>query len=440
MVYVMGFSARMVGMTQNEQLIKKRDWDVAVIGGGPAGMMAAGRAAERGLKVVLLEKNDILGKKLLITGGGRCNVTNAELDTRRLLEKFRDNGKYLFSAFSKWSVTETLNFFHLRAMPTKEENEKRVFPISNKAQSVWDVLVEYIKKGGATVLSNSEVKGFHNVDGHLPTKGELIHGIMLKDGKEIHAKSFVLATGGKSRPETGSTGDGFKWLKEIGHTVIEPEASLVPVTIEDAWVKSISGATLPEVKITLLQNGEKQESKKGKLLFTHFGVSGPTILNMSKDVGELLKYGEVVISLDLIPSRDYGQLNVALQELFATDNHKKLKNSLSALVHSALVPVLLEKAGIDSDAFNHSITREERLALVNVIKHLDMKITGLLGEDKAIVTSGGVVLDEVDFKTMQSRLFPNLYLVGDILNIDRPSGGYSLQLCWTTGFVAGDSI
>ena len=408
-------------------------WDVAVIGGGPAGMMAAGRAAERGLKVILIEKNDTLGKKLLITGGGRCNVTNAEFDTRTFLKKFKDNDKYLFSAFSKWSVKETLHFFHDHQMETKIENEKRVFPVTNKAQSVWDVLVTYMKEGRVTILSNAPVVGISHKEG-------LCTEIKLKGGKTTKAKAFVLATGGKSRPETGSTGEGFDWLKELGHTVIDSSSALVPISLHDEWTKKLSGLALSNIKISFYQNGEKQESRLGKLLFTHVGISGPTILNMSKDIGELLKYGEVDIIIDLIPSRDYGQLNTALQELFKTENLKKLKNTLGLMVPQAIVPIILEMSGIDPDRFNHSVTREERVKLVQIIKNIPLKAKGLLGLDKAVVTSGGVKLDEVDFKTMQSRLFPNLYLVGDILNIDRPSGGYSLQLCWTTGYVAGDSI
>ena len=408
-------------------------WDVAVIGGGPAGMMTAGRAAERGLKVVLLEKNDTLGKTLLITGGGRCNVTNAEFDDRALLKKFKDDGKYLFSTFSKWSVKETLDFFHSHNMETKVENEKRVFPVSNKAQSVWNVLMEYMKKGGVTILSNSPVVDLLYKDRHCT-------GVKLKTGKIIKAKSFVVATGGKSRPETGSTGEGFDWLKKLGHVVVEPSSALVPVALKDDWAKKLSGLALQDIKLTLFQNNEKQDSKFGKILFTHVGVSGPTVLNMSKDIGELLKYGEVVISLDLIPSRDYGELNTALQELFKTENLKKLKNTLGLIIPPAIVPLVITMSEIDPDRFNHSVTREERVKLVQIIKNIPMNVKGLLGTDKAIVTSGGVKLDEIDFKTMQSRLFSNLYLVGDVLNIDRPSGGYSLQLCWTTGFVAGDSV
>ncbi len=403
-------------------------WDVAVIGGGPSGMMASGRAAELGAKVILIEKNDSLGKKLLITGGGRCNVTNGELENRKLLDKFKDDGKFLFSAFSQWSVKETLHFFHTKKMPTKEEKEKRIFPLSNTAQSVWDVLVEYIKKNGVTVLSNSAVSGITiGADQSCVNLGK----------KKILAKSIVVATGGISRPETGSTGDGYKWLKGLGHTIIVPEPSLVPIAVKETWVKRVAGVSLPEIKITTFQNNVKQDSKKGKVLFTHVGLSGPTILNMSKDVGELLKYGDVVISLDLLPSQDYGQLNMKLQVLFKENDKKKFKNSLSALIPSSLVPIIVEQSKISPDIACNSITREARLNLVQLLKGLPLQVDKLLGSDKAIITSGGVALDEVDFKTMSSRLFPNLYLVGDILNIDRPSGGFSLQLCWTTGYVAG---
>lgn len=415
--------------------MKKSDqaiYDVAVIGGGPAGMMAAGAAAEHGAKVILLEKNDQLGKKLLITGGGRCNVTNAEFDDRRLLDKFKENSKFLFSAFSQFSVKQTLDFFNNHGMETKIEAEKRVFPKSERAESVWNVMHAYIKDGGVTITKSSPVSGFVK-------NGNEIAAIKLKGGNKISAKHFILATGGKSRPETGSTGDGFLWLKELGHKVKEPDAALVPVAIGDAWVRRISGVSMPEVKITVLQNNAKQNSLKGKILFTHFGISGPTVLNMSKDIGELLKYGEVVVSLDLLPALDHGQLNAKLQEIFNANGNKKFKNSLGGLIPSALLSIISAKSGIKPDKFCNNITRDERLALIKFLKDLRMGVAGLLGVKKAVVTSGGVALSEVDFKTMRSRLYSNLYLVGDILNIDRPSGGYSLQLCWTTGYVAGAS-
>lgn len=427
--------------------IEDTTWDVVVIGGGASGMMAAGRAASLGKKVLLLEKNESLGKKLLITGGGRCNVTNAEEDLRKLLAKFKDADKFLFSAFSQFGNKETLDFFNSRGMETKIEAHSRVFPISNSAQSVWNVLLEYLKTNNVTIQTNCQVVGLEvspmsdmgSSDLPMSDIGGKIHAVVLKDKRKIMAKSFVLSTGGKSRPETGSTGDGFTWLKELGHTVTEPTASLVPLAIKESWVKTLQGVSLENAKITILQNDTKQDVKKGKILFTHFGLSGPTILNLSSDVGELLKYGDVFLSLDILPDLDYGELNLKLQEIFKEKSNKKFKNTLDSLLPSAFASVVVELSGINGDTPSHSITREERLHLVQVLKDIKVQVTELLGEDKAIVTSGGVSLIEVDFKTMSSKLFSNLYLTGDILNIDRPSGGYSLQLCWTTGFVAGSN-
>ncbi len=398
-------------------------------------MIAAGRVAELGAKVILIEKNESLGKKLLITGGGRCNLTNAEFDTRKFLAKFKNNGKFLFSAFSQFGVKETLEFFHKLEVETKVENELRVFPVSNNTQTVFDALLKYIKKHKVEIILNSPV-----VDILLSKEDKRkISGIKLKNGKEILARKVIIATGGTSRPETGSTGDGFAWLKKIGHTIIEPTPSLVPIEAKDEWVKKLAGLSLADVKITTFQNGVKQETSKGKIIFTHFGLSGPAILNMSKNIGEILKYGEAVISLDLFPSENHGALNLKLQELFKEQQNKKFKNSVSMLIPSTLVSAIVEFSKINPDTKCNSITREERLALVDTLKNIPIRVDKLLGAEKAVVSSGGVSLDEVDFKTMASRLFPNLYLVGDILNIDRPSGGYSLQLCWTTGFVAGNS-
>lgn len=406
-------------------------WDVAVIGGGPAGMMAAASAGAKGARVILLEKNKSLGKKLLITGGGRCNVTNAELDNKKFLAKFKDSGKFLFSTFSKWSVKDTLDFFHSRHMPTKEEALKRVFPVSNSAQSVWDTLVEYLKESKVKVLSNSAVIKLNSENGAV-TSAEL------RDKTLIKAKAFVIATGGTSHPETGSTGDGYKWLKDLGHKVSEARAALVPVALKSP-AKNASGVSISNAKITLYQNEAKQATHAGKILFTHVGLSGPAILNISNDIGELLKYGEAIIEIDLLPDMGYEKVNARLQEVFKKHTNKKIKNALSEIIPPALVSFILERAEIDAETFCNSVTREERVQLFKTLKHLRFEVKHLLGMDKAIITSGGVELTEVDFKTMQSLKYKNLYLVGDILNIDRPSGGYSLQLCWTTGFVAGTS-
>ncbi|MES2088325.1 MAG: aminoacetone oxidase family FAD-binding enzyme [Patescibacteria group bacterium] len=431
-----------------EQKKLQKIWDVVVIGGGPAGMMCAGKAAERGRAVLLLEKNSTLGKKLLITGGGRCNVTNNKIEVREMLAKYKKSEQFLFSAFTQFGVSETLKFFNNRGMETKEEADGRMFPVSNRAQSVWDVLVSYMKKGGVTVRTKAEVSSitFDEVQKQFVIK--------LSDKSEVVTLACTLATGGVSRPETGSTGEGFRWLKKLGHKVIENDVALVPIALKDSWPKKLAGVSLKDIKLTTFKNGVKQKAHKGKLLFTHVGISGPTVLNMSREVGELLdeegseyeevsekslEKNEVKIMLDLFPTTDSGALREKLQGILVEQSNKKIKNVLSSLITPALVDPILELSNINGDTPCHSVRTEERKTLVAILKAIPLHVSGLLGKDKAVVSSGGVILDEVDFKTMQSRIFPKLFLIGDVLNIDRPSGGYSLQLCWTTGYVAGNS-
>jgi hypothetical protein len=411
----------------------KKILDVVVIGGGPAGMMAAGRAAELGHSVLLLEKNATLGKKLLITGGGRCNVTNNKQDVRSMLPNYKRSDKFLFSAFSQFGVKETLEFFNSRGMQTKEENEGRIFPVSDKAQSVWDVLEKYMKDGKVRTQTKAEVNGLL-----FDKKAKNIR-ILFKNGEEISAKSCILATGGTSHPETGSTGEGFKWLKKLGHKIEGNSVALVPVSLKDYWTRELSGVTLSDIKLTVFQNGEKRGVERGKILFTHLGISGPTVLNMSKDIGEYVQYGEVRIDLDLFPKLDHKELKKRLQALLTEESNKKIKNTIGKIIPEALGVALLQILKIDGETFNHSVRSEDRKNLIMLMKAVPLNVKGLLGPDKAVVSSGGVTLEEVDFKTMQSRIVPNLYLIGDVLNIDRPSGGYSLQICWTTGYVAGNS-
>lgn len=410
----------------------KMPWDVAVIGGGAAGMMAAHSAAKTGARVIVVEKNKNLGKKLLITGGGRCNVTNAELDNRKLLAKFGESGKFLFSPFSQFAVQDTLTFFHAHNMPTKEEAEQRVFPLANTARAVWDVLVDSLNALHVEIRLNTGVKKIH-------TQAGSITGVELRNGEMIRARSYILATGGKSHPETGSTGEGFTWLQELGHTVSDEGGALVPIAIRESWIPKAAGVTLKNTKITLFQNNVKQSSAEGKVLFTHVGLSGPAILNMSREIGESLKYGELELELDMLPDNGYEKVNILLQALLKEHHTKKIKNSLGSVVSPALVPVVLELANIQADIFCNSIKREERIRLMKILKHMRMHVKGLLGMERAVITAGGVSLTEIDFKSMRSQKYDNLYIIGDLLNVYRPSGGYSLQLCWTTGFVAGNA-
>ncbi|MDB5187482.1 MAG: flavoprotein [Candidatus Kaiserbacteria bacterium] len=412
-------------MTQNTEL-----WDVIVVGGGAAGMMTAGVAAKNGAKVLLLEKNDTLGKKLLISGGGRCNVTNAEFDTRTLLAKYKSSDKFLASSFAQFNATQSIEFFNSRGMPTVVEDLKRAFPASHKSQSVWDVLFKEMNTYGVEVRSQSPALFLERSDG-------AISGIKLADGTILRARSYILATGGLSHPETGSTGDGFKMLGTIGHTINPANAALVPVAVREPWIQELAGISLQDCKISLFQFEQKVHTSRGKVLFTHVGLSGPGILNSSSTIGSLIPNGDVRIELDLLPQFDYGTLNTHLQEIFKINHVKKIQNSLSDLIPRGLVSIILTLSKIDPDTACNSITRDQRITLGKSLKHFSFQVLHLLGTDKAVITSGGVPLTEVDTKNMRSKLFSNIYIIGDLLDIDRPSGGYSLQLCWTTGYVAG---
>lgn len=404
-------------------------FDVVVIGGGPAGMMAAGRAAELGAKVVLLEKNPILGKKLLISGGGRCNILNAEFDTRLLTEKYGKKGKALFSAFSQFDVQATIDLFESRGLKIKVEPEKRAFPVSDSAEDVQKTMISYMAAGNVKVIKNACVQDFKMIDDCIWS----ISG----DFGIVEASQVIFATGGKSRPETGSTGDGFVWAKKLGHTVTEPDPALVPVTIRNPWIKDVAGISLKAAKLTVIQDGEKHDSRVGKILFTHTGLSGPLVLNMSKGIGQLLKTRPVSLSLDLFPSLDSGALDRKLLKIFEAGKNKMIKNNIGEIVQPRLGHALLALAGIDGSTPLHQLTRDQRMEFAKLLKDIPLSVSGLLGAEKAIVTGGGVLLSEIDFKTMRSKRCKNAFIIGDLLDFDRPSGGFSLQICWTTGYVAG---
>lgn len=407
-------------------------WDVIVIGGGPAGMMAAVAAAERGKRVLLLEKNPSVGKKLLITGGGRCNVTNNKPVVREMLSQYKGAGKFLFSTFMQHGVTESIEWFEERGVGLKEENEGRLFPTTNTAKTIHNTLLLDIRKNGVTLKVRSAVTSI------TFSKKERSFSITLESGEIVRSLSCVIATGGTSRPETGSTGDAHPWLTKLGHTVLPNNFALVPLTLKNAWTKKLSGLTLTDIKVTLLSDDKKQSVHMGKILFTHVGVTGPTILNLSKTVGELLAHSSVKIILDLFPKKDAGEFKTYLRTLLLENSNKKLKNVLSDVIPTALVNGILQELDIDGDTPCHSVTTHDRTKLSLTLKAIILEVKELLGENKAVVSSGGVMLEEIDFKTMESRIVPRLYIVGDLLNVDRPSGGYSLQLCWSTGFVAGN--
>ncbi len=418
-----------------------KQFDIIVIGGGAAGMMAAGTAAARGKRVLVLEKNKRLGEKLRITGGGRCNITNYELDTRKLLKNYGKAEPFLHSLFAQFGVPETEAFFNKLGIRFKVEANKRAFPHTESAPDVAEALVAWCIKNKVVIHTGETVTSIRTGDG-------VIEAVITSRG-EYTAHHYILATGGLSHPETGSTGDGMKWLQELGHATAEPTPTLVPIAIKDAWPKTISGVTLPDVKITVRVDGAKKFSKTGNILCTHFGFSGPLILNSAKQVADALHEGQVTGTIDLFPKMDMGNVDQALVTFLQDHKNKVFKNCIKAFLPDGTLPAVAavtDKLGsydgvILTDIWDtkvHSISKEARRAFVRLLKEIPFTVKGLMGYDKAIVADGGILLSEIDMRTLRSKKFSNVLVTGDLLNINRPSGGYSLQLCWTTGYVAGN--
>lgn len=409
-------------------------YDLIVVGAGASGLMAAGRAAERGLSVLVLEKNKRVGEKLRISGGGRCNITNAEPDERKLLSAYGKADQYLFSIFSQFGNKDTFTFFEKLGLPLVVQARQRAFPNTEKAEDVLRALEKYCKKGGVTIKTSSPVIKVHK-------DGEVITGLSTPVEKYV-ASNYLFSTGGVSHPETGSTGDGFKWLRDLGHTVHKPTPTIVPLATRESWSHDLAGVSLSFMKIAFFVEGKRSFSLKGKVLFTHFGLSGPLILNASGKVDDLLHSGLVTATIDAYPDTDLGALDRRITAVFDKNKNKTLKNILKDVVPDGVARGILELlvGVVDVEKKVHSVSKDERKALVRLLKALPVTISGLMGFDRAVVADGGVPLDEVDTRTMRSKKISNLFLTGDLLHITRPSGGYSLQLCWSTGYVAGSSV
>ena len=410
-------------------------FDVIVVGGGASGMMAAGRAGECGKKVLLIEKNKQLGEKLKISGGGRCNITNAEYDVRKFLAVYGNAAEFLFSPFAQFGVKDTFTFFESLGLPLVVQARNRAFPHTEKASDVCNALLSYLKKGTVVIKSNTAVKKILYDDSQIT-------GILTSAGTYT-ADNYIIATGGVSHPETGSTGDGFDWLRGLGHTIKDPTPTIVPLATHEEWSHVLSGISLSFMKITFFWNGKKAFSKTGKILFTHFGLSGPLILNSASKVADLLQEGPVSVVIDAYPDTEIGSLDAQITKVFDMNKNKMLKNILKEFTPEGISPgikILLENNGIDLETKVHSVSKETRRKIVDTLKALPITVTGLMGFDRAVVADGGVSLSEIDTKTMKSKLYSNLSVTGDLLHINRPSGGFSLQICWTSGYVAGSNV
>ncbi len=408
----------------------KKKFDVAVIGGGPAGLMAAGRAAVSGARVVLIEKNERPGRKLLLTGNGRCNLANAEFNLRALVKKYGDKGKFLWHALAVFGPRDAIDFFERLGVATKSEGD-RVFPASDKAEEVLAALEKYLSQNKVTVIDNVEVLG-------VEKRGRQIAKIKTPAG-DISAQAYILCTGGAAHPETGSAGAGFRWAHELGHRVAKLYPALTPMITKEPWIKELAGISLPDVRVSLWQNKKLQAKERGDCLFAHFGLSGPAILNISGRVGPLLARGAVRLSIDCLPDMTIDELDQISREQIATLPNKAFQNCLTGLVPRKLISIVAGRVPFDTEKQAGAITREQRQSFARGLKKLDLAVAGLKGFDEAMVTSGGVAPAEIDDKTMRSKLIDNLFFAGEILGINGPSGGFNLQVCWSTGYVAGES-
>lgn len=407
----------------------KRIYDTIIIGGGAAGLIAAVECKRLGQDILVIERNPRPGKKIAITGKGRCNVTTLNHDLRDLISRYQRNGKFLYGAFSRFSVQDTLDYFEKTLkVKLKIERGNRVFPKSDSAVDIIYGLQEEIIDD---ILPNTSVLSFN-------MEGNSIRSVVTYKG-EFQAKRYILATGGKSYPITGSNGDGYALAQSVGHSIVEPKPALVPVICKERWIKKLEGLSLVNVKITAFQKEKEITSKFGEALFTHQGMTGPIVIDMSRDIGDALEKGEVQLSIDFKPALSREKLDRRVREDFQIYRNKVFKNSLKKLLPSSLIPVFLDLCGIDLEKKVAEISKEERIKVVNLLK--DFRITPIKLDDwdKAIVTAGGVNIKEIDSTTMKSKIVDNLYFAGEIIDVYGPTGGYNLQICWSTGILAARS-
>lgn len=407
---------------------------IYVIGGGASGMIAAIAAARNGHKVTILEKNEKLGKKLYITGKGRCNITNA-CDRDTFFESVMSNPKFLFKSYHQLSTYDVINFFEELGLKTKIERGNRVFPLSDKSSDVISALRNELVRLGVDIRYRSEVRDISFSDGSFS-------GLILKDSnEELHGDAVIVATGGISYPLTGSTGDGYEYAKKAGHTITDLSPSLVPIYVSETYIKELMGLSLKNIMVTVKTEQKEIYKDFGELVFTHFGVSGPLILSASSHIVPYLKNKEkLTISIDLKPALTIEQLDARIVRDFDENKNKLFKNSLNHLLPNKLIDVIIRLSYINPDKQVNSITKEERLNLMELLKNLTFNITKLAPYNQAVITKGGISVKEINPSTMESKLIKNMYFVGEVLDLDALTGGYNLQIAWSTGYLAGKSV
>ncbi len=407
---------------------------ILVIGGGAAGLTAAGFAAKRGLDVTVLERNSRPARKLMITGKGRCNVTNACTLINELMDAVPVNNRFLYGAFSRFMPADTMDLFEEMGVALKIERGSRVFPESDKAVDIVDALVKFAKTGGAKIITDTRVSS-------LVAENGKITGVVTENGTVIAADAVVIATGGKSYPLTGSTGDGYALAESVGHTVTPPKGSLVPLETEDEWCRDCTGLSLKNVSLSVYDKEKFREvySDFGEMLFTHFGVSGPMILSASSHMRDITP-GRYMCTLDLKPALSEEKLDERLIRDFAAAPTKGLPTVLRGLLPKSLVPVITEMSGIDPSKHVNGITRDERREIVYLLKNLTFTVKKARPIEEAIITSGGIKVNEIDPKTMQSKKCEGLFFAGEVIDVDAYTGGFNLQIAFSTGAAAGKSV
>ena len=404
---------------------------ILIVGGGAAGMFASIFAARNGHEVHVFEKNDKLGRKLFITGKGRCNITNA-CDVEELFQAVMRNSRFLYSSFYGYTNQDVIDFFESLGVRTKIERGNRVFPVSDHSSDVIRALSDEMRTQGVKVHLNTEIR-------NIETDKEEFQYLVLSDGAKVEGDSCIIATGGVSYRATGSTGDGHRWAQKLGHKVTELLPSLVPLEIREPWIPELQGLSLRNVKVDVRLGKKKLFEDFGEMLFTHYGVSGPVILSASSVIGSKIDK-QLILTIDLKPALSEEQLDHRVLRDFEENKNRQFKNALGKLFPAKLIPVMIERSGIAPDKKVNEISKEERKQFVNLIKNFDMKIAGLRGFQEAIITRGGVSVKEVNPGTMESKLVKNLYFVGEVLDLDAVTGGYNLQIAWSTAYAAANSL